>query len=75
MIQKLKDKLMNVGGASYEALIEHINLQGDIINKLIDKVNKLDNQSSESSESDVRLVDANSVKTAIKEVCDKYNIT
>ena len=50
MIQKLKDKLMNVGGVSYEALIEHINIQGDIINELVDKVNKLDKESTESSD-------------------------
>lgn len=74
MIQNLKDKLINIGGGSYDALINHINMQGDIINELVDKVNELDNQSDESATANVRLVDANSVKAAIKEVCDKYNI-
>ncbi len=75
MIQNLKNKLINVGGIQYEDLIRHINAQGDKINELVHKVNKLDNQSSKSTSSDVRLIDANGAKKAIKEVCDKYNIT
>lgn len=54
MIQKLKDKLINVGGVPYETLIEHINAQGNIINELVDRVNEFDKGSSGSTESDVR---------------------
>lgn len=78
MITKIKNQLvlnlMNPSTLMYEFLIEHINMQGDKINELIDAVNKLKGESTESAESGSRSIDVNEVKSAIKEVCDKYSI-
>lgn len=77
MITKIKNELlpnpMNPSSCMYESLIEHINMQGDKINELVDTVNQLKDESTEPSESDIRLIDADKVKVAIKEICDKYN--
>lgn len=78
MITKIKNQLvlnlMNPSTLMYEFLIEHINMQRDKINELIDAVNKLKGESTESAESGSRSIDVNEVKSAIKKVCDKYSI-
>lgn len=79
MITKIKNQLvpnlMNPSAHMYESLIEHINIQGDKINELVDTVNQLKDESTESAESNIRSIDANEVKSAIRGVCDKYSIS
>lgn len=55
MITKIKNQLvpnlMNPSAHMYESLIEHINMQGDKINELIDEFNQLKGRSIKPSES------------------------
>lgn len=78
MITKIENELLpdypNPLACMCEHILEHINMQGDKINELIDAINKLKGESTESAESGSRSIDVNEVKSAIKEVCDKYSI-
>lgn len=42
---------------------------------MVDTVNQLKDESTEPVESGIRLIDADKVKVAIKEICDKYSIS
>ena len=77
MITKIKNELLPNHADSfrymYESIPEHIDMYRDKINELIDAVNQLEDRSTESSESNIGSIDANEFKSAIKEICDKYN--
>lgn len=78
MITKIQAKLFpnpeNPSRYMYEAIPGHIDIHRNKINELIDAVNKLEGKSTESAESNIKLMDVNEVKSAIKRTCDKYSI-